>query len=133
MCRLRNESFSQRHCSLSSLLLACSSSPSRFSFALCNPSDESMMHIFSFLPVLALCRIAQVCKKFKGIAEDDRLWEKICQASVPSTQLRGKRETLSHKIVNIKWKEQCRNYYEGYQDVNLFPNVTVRGWRRPNR
>jgi len=71
---------------------------------------------------LALCRVNQVCKKFKRISEDDRLWEIICQSSVPSSQWQDA----------VKWKNQCRKYYEGYQDVHLFPNVTVRGWRRPN-
>lgn len=74
------------------------------------------------VPVLSLCRVAQVCSKFKRLSEDDKIWKEICQISLPDTYLRG----------SLSWKEQCRLYYEGEQDLSLFPNITLKGWRKSN-
>jgi len=63
-----------------------------------------------------------VCSKFKRLSEDDKIWKEICQISLPDTYLRG----------SLSWKEQCRLYYEGEQDLSLFPNITLKGWRKSN-
>lgn len=39
--------------------------------------DKILMHIFSYLPHKELCRIATVCRKWRMIAYDSKLWSRV--------------------------------------------------------
>ncbi|XP_015364376.1 PREDICTED: F-box only protein 11 [Diuraphis noxia] len=46
----------------------------------CELPDEVMLTIFSYLYEQDLCRIAQVCKRFQAIANDNNLWKRLYQS-----------------------------------------------------
>lgn len=82
--------------------------------------DEVMLTIFSYLLEQDLCRVALVCKRFNGIANDCGLWKRLYQ-NVYEYDL--PLFTPEHGVMNFvkvedceftnPWKESFRQLYHG--------------------
>jgi len=46
-------------------------------------TDELLLQLFQFLDFISLCRISQVCQKFRNVAFDNLLWIDIAKSVYP--------------------------------------------------
>ncbi|KAL3874906.1 hypothetical protein ACJMK2_037858 [Sinanodonta woodiana] len=83
--------------------------------------DEVLLKIFSYLLEFDLCRVAQVCRRFKEIATDSELWKTLYQDLFEYDLPLLHPEPKVFNFVQLKecalenpWKESFRQLYRGF-------------------
>ncbi|GAB6026209.1 hypothetical protein CHUAL_012419 [Chamberlinius hualienensis] len=94
------------------------------------------LHVLSFLDPVSLCRCALVCRNWKVLAENERLWQRLCQYCSPQWKLSPSAEQRQLQRLRLTdektmWKKAfserhrlARNWMTGQCHVRTFEGHT---------
>ncbi|KAK3610014.1 hypothetical protein CHS0354_032361 [Potamilus streckersoni] len=87
--------------------------------------DEILLKIFGYLDAQGLLTAGQICQRWKALANDNFLWNKICErfAAIPTVsrqQQQQQQEARGERLPASHWKKMCLKKCEEERNKRAF-------------